>query len=195
MIIFPAMDLREGKCVRLIRGEFSTAQVVGEDPVAIAQGFKESGAQWIHMVDLDGALMGDLKNINVIADVVNKVKLPLHLGGGIRSLKTIEELLTAGVDRVILGTAALKDPGLVAEAVRNYGKAVAVGIDARDGYVAIEGWLETSSVNYIDFGKRMEDIGVGTIIFTVISRDGTLMGPNLEAVVKLNESIFCDIIA
>lgn len=195
MIIFPAMDLKNGNCVRLYQGEFSTSQVVGENPIDIALDFKNQGAEYIHMVDLDGALKGDIANLDVIKGVIKETGLPIQLGGGIRSINTIEKLVEEGVSRVILGTAALNNPPMVKEAVKNFGKKIAVGIDARDGYVAIEGWIKVSKVQYIDFAKTMEDIGVKTIIFTDISRDGTLTGPNFEAAGMLNEQVSCDIIA
>jgi phosphoribosylformimino-5-aminoimidazole carboxamide ribotide isomerase len=195
MIIFPAMDLKNGKCVRLYQGEFSTSQVVGENPLDIALSFKAKGAEYLHIVDLDGALKGNVENFKVIKDVVKEIGLPLQLGGGIRTFDTIEKLLDEGVSRVILGTAALNNPSLVKEAVKTFGEKIAVGIDAKDGYVAIEGWVKVSKVGYIDFGKAMEAIGVKTIIFTDISKDGTLQGPNFEATGILNEQVSCDIIA
>lgn len=195
MMIFPAMDLRNGNCVRLYQGEFSTSQVVGENPIDISLQFKKQGAEYIHIVDLDGALKGELANLDVIKGVIKETGLPIQLGGGIRNINTIEKLIEEGVTRVILGTAALNNPPMVKEAVRNFGEKIAVGIDARDGYVAIEGWIKVSKVQYIDFAKTMEDIGVKTIIFTDISRDGTLTGPNLEATGMLNDQVSCDIIA
>ncbi|MCM8711450.1 1-(5-phosphoribosyl)-5-[(5-phosphoribosylamino)methylideneamino]imidazole-4-carboxamide isomerase [Clostridium sp. SYSU_GA19001] len=195
MIIYPAMDLKDGKCVRLYQGEFSSSQVVADDPVSTALKFKEAGSEYIHMVDLDGALKGNVKNLEIITMVIERVKLPIQLGGGIRDINTIEALIKAGISRVILGTAALNNPDLVKEAVKKFGDKIAVGIDARDGFVAIEGWVKLSKVNYIDFGKKMEEIGVKTIIFTDISKDGTLTGPNFEATGLLNESVSCDIIA
>jgi phosphoribosylformimino-5-aminoimidazole carboxamide ribotide isomerase len=195
MIIFPAMDLRNGQCVRLYQGEFSTSQVVGENPVDIALSFKNQGAEYLHMVDLDGALKGKVENLQVIKEVIKETGLSIQLGGGIRSLTTIEKLLSEGLSRVILGTAALNDPSMVKEAVKNFGEKIAVGIDAKDGCVAIEGWVKVSQANYIDFAKAMEDIGVKTIIFTDISKDGTLKGPNFEATGILNEEVSCDIIA
>ena len=195
MIIFPAMDLRDGKCVRLYQGDFSTTSIVGENPLETAMGFKSKGAEFFHMVDLDGALKGNVQNIDTVSRIVKETKIPVQLGGGIRSLETIDTLLSIGVTRVILGTAALNNPELIKIAVKKYGEKIAVGIDAREGFVAAEGWLEVSKVNYIDFGKHMESIGVKTIIFTDISKDGTLTGPNFEQTLKLNETISCDIIA
>lgn len=195
MIIFPAMDLKDGKCVRLYQGKFDRSQVVGESPVEVSKMFKKQGAGYIHMVDLDGALNGRIKNINIIKKVVESVGIPVELGGGIRNIETIDSLLEAGISRVILGTAALKNPRFVKEAVKKYGEKIVVGIDAKNGKVAVDGWVNVSEVDYIDFAKQMEDIGVSTIIFTDISRDGTLEGPNLEQLGNIKESVTCDIIA
>jgi phosphoribosylformimino-5-aminoimidazole carboxamide ribotide isomerase len=195
MIIFPAMDLRDGKCVRLYQGDFSTSSVVGEEPLVTARSFKDKGAEFFHMVDLDGALNGNVQNLNTVVSIINETKIPVQLGGGIRNIETIEKLIDNGVARVILGTAALNNPKLVKTAIKEYGDKIAVGIDARDGFVAAEGWLTVTKVNYIDFGKQMESIGVKTIIYTDISRDGTLKGPNFEQTFKLNNSISCDIVA
>ncbi len=195
MIILPAIDLRDGKCVRLYQGKFEASEVVGENPVEVALSFKESGAEYIHMVDLDGALNGEIKNLNIISEVVKKVQIPVELGGGIRDMKTIDMLIQSGVARVILGTAALNNPEIVKEAVKKYGEKIAVGIDAKDEKVAVNGWLDISSVDYIEFAKEMEKIGVKTIIFTDISKDGTLQGPNLEQLGKLQKNVNCNIIA
>ncbi|MTK12048.1 MAG: 1-(5-phosphoribosyl)-5-[(5-phosphoribosylamino)methylideneamino]imidazole-4-carboxamide isomerase [Clostridiaceae bacterium] len=195
MIIFPAIDLRDGKCVRLYQGKFEESEVVGEDPLKVAMSFKESGAKYIHMVDLDGALNGEIKNLKVISEVVKTVGIPVELGGGIRNMETVDMLIEAGVSRVILGTAALKNPQFVMEAVKKYGEKIAVGIDAKNEKVAVNGWLNVSNVDYIDFAKEMEKIGVKTIIFTDISKDGTLQGPNLEQLGKIQNSVSCNIIA
>lgn len=195
MIILPAIDLRDGKCVRLYQGKFEASEVVGENPMEVALSFKESGAEYIHMVDLDGALNGEIKNLNIISQVVKKVQIPVELGGGIRDMKTIDMLIQSGVARVILGTAALNNPELVKEAVKKYAEKIAVGIDAKDEKVAVNGWLDISSVDYIEFAKEMEKIGVKTIIFTDISKDGTLQGPNLEQLGKLQKNVNCNIIA
>lgn len=195
MIIFPAIDLKDGKCVRLYQGKFEESEVVGENPLKVAMSFKECGAEYIHMVDLDGALNGEIKNLKIIAEVVKTVGVPVELGGGIRDMKTIDMLIEVGVSRVILGTAALKSPQFVMEAVKKYGEKIAVGIDAKNEKVAVNGWLNVSSVDYIDFAKEMEKIGVKTIIFTDISKDGTLQGPNLEQLGKIQSSVSCNIIA
>ena len=195
MIIFPAMDLRDGKCVRLYQGKFDALEVVGENPIEVAMSFKKAGAEYIHVVDLDGALNGTIKNLKIILKVINEVNIPVELGGGIRDIKTVDALIEAGVSRVILGTAALKDKKFVAEAAAKYGDKIAVGIDAKDEKVAVNGWTNISDVNYIDFAKEIEAIGVKTIIFTDISKDGTLMGPNLVQLQKINDSVSCNIIA
>jgi phosphoribosylformimino-5-aminoimidazole carboxamide ribotide isomerase len=195
MIIFPAIDLRDGKCVRLYQGKFEESEVVGEDPLSVALSFKENGAEYIHMVDLDGALNGEIKNLKTISEVVRTIGIPVELGGGIRDMKTIDMIIGVGVSRIILGTAALKNPDFVKEAVKKYGEKIAVGIDAKNEKVAVNGWLDVSSVNYVDFAKEMEKIGVKTIIFTDISKDGTLQGPNLEQLSKIKNSVSCNIIA
>lgn len=195
MIILPAIDLRDGKCVRLYKGDFNKSEIVSESPINTAISFKEAGAEYIHMVDLDGALKGKGVNVDIVAKVVETVNIPVELGGGIRDIETIDYLIEKGISRVILGTAALNNPSLVKEAVKKYGDKIAVGIDAKDGYVAVDGWLNVSKVNYIDLAKEMESIGVKNIIFTDISRDGTLTGPNLETLSKLKESVKCDITA
>jgi len=195
MKIFPAMDIKNGKCVRLYQGEFSTSHIVGEDPLQTALSFVAQGAEYIHMVDLDGALNGTIGNENSINKVLKNINIPIQLGGGIRNIETIEMLLKKGINRVILGTAALNNPSLVKEAIKKFGDKIAIGIDARDGYVAVEGWKTSSKIEYIDFAKQMENIGVKTIIFTDISRDGTLTGPNFEATGKINDEVSCNIIA
>lgn len=195
MLILPAIDLRDGKCVRLYQGKFEKSEIVGEDPVKVALSFKESGAKYIHMVDLDGALDGKIKNIEAISKVIDTTKIPVELGGGIRDIKTIDMLMKIGISRIILGTAALKDPDFVKVALKKYGEKIAVGIDAKNEKVAVNGWLDVSSVDYIDFAKQMEDMGIKTIIFTDISKDGTLKGPNLDQLFKIQNSVSCRIIA
>lgn len=195
MIIFPAIDLKDGKCVRLKKGEFNTSQVVADSPIETALSFYKKGAEYIHMVDLNGALKGSPQNHDIIKNIKKNINIPLQIGGGIRDLNTIELLIKYGIDRVIVGTAALRNTNFVKEAVRNFGDKIAVGIDAKDGYVAVEGWVEISNVNFIEFGKVMEDAGVRTIIFTDVSKDGMLQGPNLESTCKLNETISSNIIA
>lgn len=195
MIIFPAMDIRDGKCVRLYQGKFDTSEIVGEDPMRVAESFKEAGAEYIHIVDLDGALNGKIKNLRLILKIIKEIGIKAELGGGIRDIKTIDTLLQEGLSRVILGTAALKDKELVREAASKYGEKIAVGIDAKNEKVAVNGWLDVSEVHYIDFAKKIESIGVKTIIFTDISKDGTLTGPNLKQLSAISQSVSCDIIA
>lgn len=195
MIIFPAIDLKNGKCVRLYQGEYSSSEVVGEEPLETALSFVAQGAEYLHVVDLDGALSGTIGNSNSINKVIKDITIPIQLGGGIRNLDTIEMLLKRGLSRVILGTAALSNPSLVKEAVKKFGKKIAIGIDARDGYVAVEGWRTSSKIEYIDFAKQMESIGVKTIIYTDISRDGTLRGPNFYTIDEINHKVTCNIIA
>lgn len=195
MIIFPAMDLKDKKCVRLYQGKFDKTEVVGENPLEVVRGFKAAGAEYIHMVDLDGALTGKPTNIDVVAKVLKEIDIPVELGGGIRDLETIDALIESGISRTILGTSALNNPELVKAAVKKHGDKIAVGIDAKNGFVAVNGWIKVSEVNYIDFAKLMEDIGVKTIIFTDISKDGTLQGPNLEQLGSIQKSVSCNIIA
>lgn len=189
------MDLRDGKCVRLYQGKFDESEVVGENPLDVALDFKAKGAEYIHMVDLDGALKGEIKNLSIISEVIKTVGIPVELGGGIRNMETVDMLIDTGLSRVILGTAALKDMNFVKQAVKKYGEKIAVGIDAKNEKVAVNGWIDVSDVDYIDFAKQMESIGVKTIIFTDISKDGTLQGPNLEQLEKIHKSVSCDIIA
>ncbi|QGU96540.1 1-(5-phosphoribosyl)-5-[(5-phosphoribosylamino)methylideneamino]imidazole-4-carboxamide isomerase [Clostridium bovifaecis] len=195
MIILPAIDMRDGKCVRLYKGDFNKSEVVSESALETALSFKEAGAEFIHMVDLDGALEGKGVNYSIVSKIAEKVNIPVELGGGIRDIETIDFLISIGLSRVILGTAALNNPELVRNAVKKYEDKIAVGIDAKDGYVAVDGWINVSKVNYIDFAKEMESVGVKTIIFTDISKDGTLQGPNLKQLESIQQSVSCNIIA
>ncbi|WP_333861354.1 1-(5-phosphoribosyl)-5-[(5-phosphoribosylamino)methylideneamino]imidazole-4-carboxamide isomerase [Clostridium sp.] len=195
MIILPAIDLKGGKCVRLYKGDMNSQEVVAKDPLETALKFKSEGARYIHMVDLDGALRGNGENLDIISKVVKNVDVPIEVGGGIRNIETIDRFIKLGISRVILGTAALRDRNLVVEGVKNYGEKIAVGIDAKDGVPAADGWTTLSKTNYIDFGKEMEKIGVQTLIFTDISKDGTLEGTNVEQLLKLKNSVKCNVIA
>ncbi len=198
MVILPAIDIKDGNCVRLFKGDFSTVEKVASDYLETALGFQKAGAQWIHMVDLDGAKEGRPVNTKIYTDVAEKTALKVELGGGIRSLETIEEYLKMGITRVILGSAALKDPKLVSKAVEKFGsEKIVVGIDAVDGMVATEGWLEASDVNYIDLANEMAAAGVRYFIFTDISKDGTLSGVNIGQLKALYDGIpkDCNIIA
>lgn len=196
MIIFPAIDIHGGACVRLYKGDFATAQRVAEDPLQTAREFRQTGAEWIHMVDLDGAKTGAPQNRAIFLQVARDSGLKVELGGGIRDLRTAEDYLANGVERVILGSAAVKDPAFVRQAVKEFGEHVAVGIDAKNGRVSAEGWLDDSSnIDYIELAKRMEDAGVRVIIFTDISKDGTLAGPNLAQLQAIDEAVSCKIVA
>lgn len=195
MIIFPAIDIIDGKPVRLFKGDFSTAEQVAEDALQTAQGFVDAGAEWIHMVDLDGSVQKKRVNHQVFVDVANQTSLKVELGGGIRTMQDIDYYANNGISRVILGSVALKNPALVKEAVKEFGDLIAVGIDAKNGLVATEGWTEGSDTFYIDLARQMEDMGVKTIIYTDISKDGTLTGPNIEQLTTLNKAVSCDITA
>ncbi len=195
MLILPAIDIKDGQCVRLLKGDFSTAEQVAEDPVQTALGFQAAGAEYLHMVDLDGAAAGRPVNREIFAAVAQKTGLKVEVGGGIRSLETADGYLSAGVSRVILGSAALSSPDLVREAVRRFGDAVAVGIDARNRMVSAEGWMADSAVDFITLARQMEAIGVSTLIFTDISRDGTLSGPNLDQLGEISAAVSCNIVA
>lgn len=187
MKIFPAIDLRDGKAVRLFQGDYDRMTVYQEDPVEIAKSFKAKGAGYLHLVDLDGAKDGRLMNFDTIKAIVEQVKLFVEVGGGIRDEERIRQYLEVGVDRVILGTIAIKDPVFLETMVKKYGGRIAVGVDARDGFVAINGWKEITDRESFEFCRYLRDIGVNTVIYTDISRDGSLQGTNLEAYRSLRE--------
>jgi phosphoribosylformimino-5-aminoimidazole carboxamide ribotide isomerase len=195
MILYPAIDLKDGQCVRLLRGEMAEATVFSDDPAGQARRFAAAGFEWIHVVDLNGAFAGKPVNGEAVEAIRDAVAIPIQLGGGIRDRATIEHWLARGVDRVILGTVALRDPGLVREACRTHPGRVAVGIDARDGRVAVEGWAETSDMLATDLAERFEDAGAAAIIYTDISRDGAMQGPNVEATAALARAITTPVIA
>ena len=195
MVILPAIDIKDGKCVRLVQGKYDSAYTVAESAADTAKAFEAMGATWLHMVDLDGAKEAVPVNTDMIFDVLKQCNLKVELGGGIRNMETIDYYMDHGVSRIILGSAALNNPALVKEAVAKYGDKIAVGIDAIDGNVAAEGWTQTSTVNYIDLAKHMEDAGVKYIVFTDISRDGMMDGPNFTMLDKLNRSVSCKVIA
>ncbi len=195
MLIFPAIDIIDGKPVRLFKGDFSTAEQVASDALETARGFVSAGADWIHMVDLDGSVQKKRVNSQTFVDVANQTSLKVEIGGGIRTMNDIDYYANNGISRVILGSVALKNPELVREAVGEFGELIAVGIDARDGFVATEGWTEGSSTHFIDLAKQMEEMGVKTIIYTDISKDGTLSGPNVEQLTELNSAVSCDVTA
>ncbi|HLN23725.1 MAG TPA: 1-(5-phosphoribosyl)-5-[(5-phosphoribosylamino)methylideneamino]imidazole-4-carboxamide isomerase [Patescibacteria group bacterium] len=195
MILYPAIDLKDGACVRLVRGEMDAATVFNTDPGAQARSFADAGCEWIHVVDLNGAFAGKPVNGDAVSAIVAAVGVPVQLGGGIRDMATIEFWLERGVARVILGTVALRDPALVRAACGQFPGKVAVGIDARGGYVAVEGWAETSQVTALELGLKFEDAGVAAIIYTDIDRDGVMQGPNVEATAALAERLTTPVIA
>ena len=195
MILFPAIDLKNGQCVRLEQGDMARATVFNLDPAAQAKAFETQGFEYLHVVDLDGAFAGKPVNAQAVEAMLKVVKFPVQLGGGIRDLATVEAWLSKGIRRVIIGTAAVRDPALVKEAAKKFPGQVAVGLDARDGKVAVEGWAETSTVTVLDIAQRFEDAGVAAIIFTDIARDGLLKGLNLEATIALADAISIPVIA
>ena len=195
MILLPAIDLKDGECVRLVRGDYATARRVAEDAVETARLFRNAGAEWLHAVDLDGAKAGKPVNAALLFRIRKETGLQLEVGGGIRDGKTVAFYLEQGISRVILGTAAVDHPEFVADAVGRYGDRIAVGIDARNGMAARRGWTETSAADYLGMAKKMEKIGVKYIVFTDISRDGTLSGPNLSMLKRLRDAVSCRIIA
>lgn len=195
MKIFPAIDLRDGKAVRLFQGDYDKMTVYSENPVKVAEGFKESGAECLHLVDLDGAKDGRLVNFHTIKQIVEQVDMFVEVGGGIRDEERIEQYLSLGVGRVILGTAAVKEPEFLKAMVDKYGEKIAVGVDARDGFVAVNGWKEITDKRSFEFCRYLKEIGVKTVIYTDISRDGGLEGTNMEAYKKLCEIEGLDVIA
>ena len=195
MIFFPAIDLKDGKCVRLFQGDMDQTTVFGDDPAAQAKIFEDAGCSWIHVVDLNGAFEGKPVNEKAINSILNAISIPIELGGGIREMATVDFWLERGVRRVILGTAALKDPDLVREACKKHPGRIAVGVDARGGKVAVEGWAEVSELATIDLARQFEDAGVAAIIYTDIDRDGVMKGPNIEATLKLACAVSIPVIA
>ncbi|MGA8816720.1 MAG: 1-(5-phosphoribosyl)-5-[(5-phosphoribosylamino)methylideneamino]imidazole-4-carboxamide isomerase [Xanthobacteraceae bacterium] len=195
MILFPAIDLKNGEAVRLQQGDMARATVFNRDPAAQAKVFEQQGFEYLHLVDLDGAFAGKPINAAAVERILAAVKMPAQLGGGIRDRATIENWLGKGVARVIIGTAAVRDPSLVKEAARAYPGRVAVGLDARNGRVAVEGWAETSELAVLDIAKRFEDAGVAAIIYTDVARDGMLKGLNLEATITLADGVSIPVIA
>jgi phosphoribosylformimino-5-aminoimidazole carboxamide ribotide isomerase len=194
MILFPAIDLKDGQCVRLRQGEMDQVTVFNEDPAGQARSFEEQGFEWLHVVDLNGAFAGKPVNAGAVEAILAAIHVPVQLGGGIRDLDTIVTWLDKGIDRVILGTAAVRDPALVREAARDFPGCIAVGIDARDGKVAVEGWAETSEMTALELARRFEDAGVAAIIYTDIARDGLLVGFNLDAAAALARVISIPVI-
>ncbi len=195
MLIYPAIDLFEYKAVRLYKGDYAQMTVYSENPPEIALDFKTKGAERIHIVDLEGAKNGTTPNFDVVCEIKQQSGLFCEIGGGIRNMDTIERYINAGIDRVILGTAAVTESGFVEQAVKKFGEGIAVGVDIKDGYVAIKGWTEKSALTAMDFCKQMQNIGVKTIICTDISRDGAMQGTNHDLYAELMERLSVDIIA
>ncbi|WP_092172616.1 1-(5-phosphoribosyl)-5-[(5-phosphoribosylamino)methylideneamino]imidazole-4-carboxamide isomerase [Bosea sp. OK403] len=195
VILFPAIDLKDGQCVRLKQGDMGQATVFNDDPAAQGAAFEAQGFQWLHVVDLDGAFAGKPMNAAAVEAILARVAFPVQLGGGIRDMATVEGWLKKGVRRVIIGTAAVRDPGFVKAAAKAFPGQVAVGIDARDGYVAVEGWAETSALAADDLGRRFEDAGVAAIVYTDIARDGMLQGINWDGTIALANALTIPVIA
>ncbi len=195
MILYPAIDLKDGQCVRLVHGEMDSATVFNDDPAAQALAFQDAGCQRIHLVDLNGAFAGEPVNGAAVDAILGAIEVPAQLGGGIRDMATIEAWLAKGLARVILGTVAVRDPELVRDAARAFPGQIAVGIDARGGMVAVEGWAETTDVTALDLARKFEDAGVAAIIYTDIDRDGAMQGPNVAATAELARAVSIPVIA
>ena len=195
MILLPAIDLKEGRAVRLEQGDITRATIFHRDPAAQARAFQQQGFEYLHVVDLDGAFAGKPMNATAVERILETVDIPVQLGGGVRDTATVESWLEKGVARVIIGTAAVRDPPFVKQAARDYPGRVAVGLDAREGKVAVDGWAQTSQLSALDIARRFEDIGVAAIVYTDIARDGMLQGLNLDATISLAEAISIPVIA
>ena len=195
MIILPAIDILDGQCVRLFKGEYGTARKVAESAEKTIESFIEAGAEFVHTVDLNGAKSGKTENAQLLLNLAKKYDVPIELGGGIRNMETVELYLNGGISRVILGSAAIRDPEFLKKAVDKYGDKIAVGIDAKDGFVSVSGWTETENTDYISFALKMQSEGVKNIIFTDIAKDGTLQGPNLDMLKLLSQKTKLDITA
>ena len=195
MILFPAIDLKDGLAVRLEQGDMARATIFHRDPAAQAQAFAAQGFEYLHVVDLDGAFAGKPVNAAAVDRILETIAIPMQLGGGVRDMGTVEGWLAKGVDRVIIGTAAVRDPALVKDAAKKFPGRVAVGLDARDGRVAVQGWAEASQLTALDIARRFEDAGVAAIVYTDIARDGLLKGLNLDATIALAEAVRIPVIA
>lgn len=195
MIIFPAIDILDGQCVRLIQGDYNREKVYSNSPVDMAKQWEKKGAEYIHIVDLNGAKTGVSINKEIIKEIANTVSIPVQVGGGIRSVDTIKYYLENGVSRVIIGTAAINNQQFLQEAIETFGEKIAVSIDARNGYVATDGWTDTSDVSALDLIKKLEEVGVKTIVYTDIAKDGMLQGPNLTEQQTINKATKMDVIA
>jgi phosphoribosylformimino-5-aminoimidazole carboxamide ribotide isomerase len=195
MYVIPAIDIRKGKCVRLVQGDLRDETVYSQEPVSVAKLWKMKGAKRLHVIDLDGAFSGKLANLDYVKEIIKATDLKVQVGGGIRDLKTIDKVMSIGVDWVILGTTAVQNKEFVKEAVKRHGKAIIVGIDAKKGMVAIKGWKQVTKIKAVDLGEEMVDLGVETIIFTDIQRDGMLEGPNFKSTKELACAVKVPVIA
>ncbi len=195
MIVIPAIDLKNGKCVRLVQGDMEQETVYSENPPEMAKHWESLGAERLHLVDLDGAVAGHPRNLELIREIVKGLSIPVEVGGGIRNMETVESYLAAGVEYVVIGTRAVEEPDFITEACRKFPKRVIVGIDAKEGYVAVKGWTEMTKILATELASRMEELGVSTIIFTDIQRDGMQTGPNIERTRTLAESVTVPVIA
>lgn len=195
MILYPAIDIKDGKCVRLLKGDMNKETIFNHSPKNQAKQFEELGCEWIHLVDLNGAFEGLPVNHKAVEEILDSVKVPVQLGGGIRSIKTIENWINQGLSRVILGTAAINDPNLVELAAREFPNKIAVGIDAKNGFVATEGWANTTAITALELAKNLEGVGVCSIIYTDINRDGAMKGPNIEQTEIIANSVSIPVIA
>lgn len=195
MVIYPAVAVKSGKCVRLAQGKFNEVTVYSENPVEMALKWEKLGANYLHVVDLDGARYGEPQNIGTISEMAVKLGIPVQLGGGIRSIEMIEIILSKGIQRIILGTSAVKDRNLIIKALKTFENSIVIAIDAKDGMAAIEGWAKTSEFTAVGFAKKMEQLGAKTIIYTDISRDGMLTGPNIKVMEEMSKAVSIDVIA
>jgi phosphoribosylformimino-5-aminoimidazole carboxamide ribotide isomerase len=195
VIIIPAIDLKDGKCVRLLQGKKEEVTVYSDDPASMAEHWVDRGARMLHVVDLDGAFSGEQRNIEKIQDIRKRIHIPMQLGGGIRDMERISRLMEMGVDRIIIGTSAANNPEIIQEAAQKFPGQVLAGIDAKDGMVAVKGWVEVTEWGALDFAEKMEELGASGIIYTDISRDGMLTGPNVEAMSKMVETVRIPVIA
>lgn len=195
MLIYPAIDIKNGKCVMLTQGKFDKEKIYYEDPREVAKLWKQKGAKALHIVDLDGALEGRSKNFEIIKEIIRETDIPVQVGGGIRNLETIKTLIDIGADKIIIGTKAVRDEQMLKRAVNAYKEKITVAIDAKKGYIATDGWTETSAIDALRFAKEIEQLGVKTIIYTDIERDGMLKGPNFKTIKNMNDSVSVDVIA
>ncbi|MBO5364101.1 MAG: 1-(5-phosphoribosyl)-5-[(5-phosphoribosylamino)methylideneamino]imidazole-4-carboxamide isomerase [Clostridia bacterium] len=195
MRLYPAIDIIGGQCVRLSQGDYQKKTTFSEDPLAVAKKWESLGGEFLHLVDLDGAKTGDMPNFDLIVSIAKELKIPVEIGGGIRNMDAVSQYLENGVQRVILGTAAIRNPEFVKEAVSKYNERIVIGIDAKDGMVAVSGWEEVSAVSALELAKQMEEIGVKTIIYTDIATDGMLKGPNVLAMKEMAEHVSMDVVA